>query len=233
MNRSLRTLSAFLVGLVALPVVAAAQTAAPASDAPTAPTMVPIPVVAPPADGYVRLPANTPVQLEIASALSSKTSKIDEMFPIRLSAPIMIDSKMIVPAGATGEGQVVHAAKARALGKAGELILAARYIACGDVHIGLRGFRLGEAGKDNSGAILAAVAVGGLIATPLMFVSGGESLVPVGTPGNARLMSAVDIRMEPTPTCLAPAPDAATTPVASTNVPPDAAPAAPALVQSK
>nr|WP_299906432.1 hypothetical protein [Sphingomonas bacterium] len=216
-----------------MPAVAAAQTATPVPDAETVPAATSVPAVVPPAEGYVRLPANTPVQLEIASVLSSKTSKIDEMFPIRLSAPIIIDGKVIVPAGATGEGQVVHAAKARALGKAGELILAARYVACGDVHIGLRGFRLGESGKDNSGAILAAVAVGGLIATPLMFVSGGESIVPVGTPGNARLMSPVDIRMEPTPICAAPTLDAATTPAAGTNVPPDAAPAAPALVQSK
>jgi hypothetical protein len=229
MNISARTLFAFIAGC--MPALVAAQEAAPAPETPVAAAAV-APADPGPGQGYVRLPANTPVDLEIAGALSSKTSKIDEMFPIRLRSAIMVDGKIVVPAGTAGQGQIVHAAKARAMGKAGELILAARYLDCGDLHITLRGFRLGEVGKDNSGAIVAAVAVGGLVAAPLMFVSGGESIISPGAPGHARLMSQVDVRTEPAPICVAPTAEAA--PMAAvSSVSPDAAKAAPVSVQSK
>jgi hypothetical protein len=185
-----------------------------------------------PAQGYVRIPANTPVDLVIAGALSSKTSKIDEMFPIRLLSAIIVDGRIVVPAGTTGQGQVVHAAKARAMGKAGELILAARYLDCGGFHITLRGFRLGASGTDNSDKILAALVVGGAVAAPLMFVSGGESIIPPGARGHARLMSPVDVRIEPTPMCVAPTAEAA--PIAAvSSVSPEAAKVEPVPVQSK
>ena len=229
MNRSARTLFALIAG--SMPALAFAQEVAPAPVAPVAAAMV-APADAGPAQGYVRLPANTPVDLEIAGTLSSKTSKIDEMFPIRLRSAIMVDGKVIVPAGTTGQGQVVHAAKARAMGKAGELILAARYLDCGDLRITFRGFRLGGVGTDNSTAVLAAIAVGGVYAAPLMFVSGGESIISPGAPGHARLMSQVDVRTEPTPMCTAPT--AETAPVAAvSSVSPDAAKPVPVSVQLK
>jgi len=164
--------------------------------------------VAPPAPGYVRVPANTPVVFDILDPISSKTAKIDAMFTIRTTVPVVIDGKTVIPAGALGQGQIVHAAKARAMGKAGELILAARYVDCGDVHVTLRGFHLDRAGKDRADqAFVASMAF-----TPAgFFVVGGESTVMAGSHANARLMSAVDLRVEPTPNCVAePAPAAPT-----------------------
>jgi len=227
MNKSASV--ALIIVSVAAPGLA--QEVVPAQGAPVTVTAV-APANPGPAQGFVRLPANTPVDLEIAGALSSKTSKIDEMFPIRLRSAITVDGKIVVPAGTTGQGQVVHAAKARAMGKAGELILAARYLDCGDLRITLRGFRLGDVGKDNSTAVLAAVAVGGVYAAPLMFVSGGESIISPGAPGHARLMSQVDVRTEPTPMCAVPT--AETAPVAAvSSVSPDAAKPVPVSVQLK
>lgn len=171
------------------------------------PAAVVAPVEAPPpAPGYIRVPANTPVNFDILDPISSKTAKIDAMFTIRTTAPVIIDGKTVIPAGVLGQGQIVHAAKARALGKAGELILAARYIDCGDVHVTLRGFHLDRAGRDRAEQAL----VASMVFTPAgFFVVGGESTVMAGSHANARLMSAVDLRMEPTPNCVAePAPAA-------------------------
>ena len=156
--------------------------------------------IPPPAPGYVRVPANTPVNFNILEPISSKTAQIDAMFTIRTTTPVIVDGKTVIPAGTLGQGQIVHAARARAMGKAGELILAARYIDCGDVHVTLRGFHLDRAGKDRGEQAL----VASMVFTPAgFFVVGGESTVGAASPANARLMSTVDLRMEPTPICVA------------------------------
>lgn len=232
MKNLVRTLSAFLLGLAGLSTVAAAQSVAPPLEvqaSPAATTEAP-----PPAEGFARLPANTPVELEIAGALGSKTSKIDETFPIRLHSAIVIGDRTIVPAGTMGQGQVVHAAKARAMGKAGELILAARYIECGDTRIRLRGFKLGlgTTGQDKIDKV-AALAI--VVATPFMFMSGGDLIVPSGSLAQARLMSAVDLRVEPAPACSAapPAIDTIMPAVAPAPTPPESATATAVPVQAK
>ncbi|BCA57253.1 hypothetical protein [Sphingomonas sp. HMP6] len=125
------------------------------------------------------------------------------MFAIRLVDPVTVDGVALLPAGMMGQGQVVHAAKARALGKAGELILAARYFSCGDAHIALGGFHLGHSGKNKSTEMAVAIAAIGAVAAPLMFVSGGESLIPAGSPATARLKNAVDVRAEAGSPCAA------------------------------
>jgi hypothetical protein len=152
----------------------------------------------PVAEGFVRIPANTPVNFEIVDALSSKTSKIDEMFAIRMLDPIVVDGKIVLPAGLVGQGQVVHAAKARGMGKAGELILAARYLKCGETQIALRGFRFGQQGVDRS---LESLVASSVFLPVGFFIAGGEMTVPGGAFATARLSKAVDIQMSPTPQC--------------------------------
>ncbi len=134
----------------------------------------------------VSLPAFSIVELEIAEPLNSKTSKIGQFFDIRLAAPIMLDGKQLVPAGAIGQGEVIHAAKARAGGKAGELILAARYIEHDGQRIALRSFKFGVSGtgRNNTHEALAA---GTIIATPLvLLITGGNVDVPAGTLAHAK-----------------------------------------------
>lgn len=148
----------------------------------------------PVAEGHVRIPAGTVLTIEIVDALSSKTAQIDQYFAIRLAEPLVINGREMLPAGIAGRGQVIHAAKARAMGKPGELSLAARTLDCGGTAIALRGFRLGGQGKNNSTAIVLGNAAAGVFAAPLMFVSGGEKISPSGVLGTARTAAPVDIR---------------------------------------
>lgn len=136
------------------------------------------------------IPAMTPVDIEILDAVSSKTNKPGDMFRIRLAEPIEIDGKTVVPAGVEGQGEVVHAAKARAAGKPGELILAARYLDWNGARLPLRSFGYGKAaGKDRvDTAFAVAVGAGSVFA---LFVSGGQIEIPVGTRANAKLSAAV------------------------------------------
>ena len=143
-------------------------------------------------DAVPGIPAMTPVDIEILDAVSSKISKPGDLFRIRLAEPIEVDGKTLVPAGVEGQGEVVHAAKARAAGKAGELILAARYLDFGGTRLPLRSFGYGKAaGKDRTDTAFAvAVGAGSVFA---LFVSGGQMEVPAGTRANAKLSAAVTL----------------------------------------
>ena len=169
---------------------------------PPAPAAVPTP---PPAAPVVA--AGSPVIVELVGAVSSRSVKQGDMFPIRLASPIALDGRVVVPIGAAGEGQVVDAGKAGALGKPAKLVLAARYIRVDGARIDLRGFRVGAAGRDNSSAIMAAsfVPYVGMLA---LFAKGGEIDVPAGTLGQAKLVA--DLPVPPPPPALeAPAPPTA------------------------
>lgn len=146
--------------------------------------------------GVVRLPALTPVEFEFAGALSSKTSKIDDMFPIRLTAPILIDGAIAVPAGATGQGQIVHAAKAGGGGKAGELIVTVRYLEHRGVRIPLRRFRMGGLG---TGADRGEDALGVSMVIPFsgFLMRGGEKTIEAGARANAIIAADIEIPTAP------------------------------------
>jgi hypothetical protein len=132
------------------------------------------------------IPAGSPVIIELVDPVSSRSVKQGDFFPIRLAAPLVLDGRVIVPAGATGQGQVVDAGRAGALGKPAKLVLAARHLQVDGNRIDLRAFRLGAAGRDNSSAIMVAsfVPYVGMLA---LFAKGGEIDVPAGTLGQAKL----------------------------------------------
>lgn len=169
----------------AQPVMASVETVA----APVAETTVTSPAT-------VTVPALTPVSLEIRADINSKTAQIGSSFPIRLASPITQNGVILVPAGIEGQGEVVHAAKARAAGKAGELILAARYLDWNGVRIPLRSFKYGPAvGTSRTDE---AAAAGAIVAAPIMlFVVGGEVNVPAGTGGIAKTASELVLVEQP------------------------------------
>jgi hypothetical protein len=178
----------FCAWLLAMPAIALGQESAP-TIAPAGPGISQPPVV----DDAVILPAMLPVSIEITEALNSKTSKIGQLFDIRLRAPITVDGKVIIPAGATGKGEVIHAARARAAGKAGELIIAARYLEHEGVRVPLRSLKYGAdmTGDNNAGAaIVASAAISSALA---LFITGGQVDIPAGMPATAKLSQDVRI----------------------------------------
>lgn len=217
--------------LVALPVASLAQngppptapavniatpTTTPAVATTTSPTAATPPAAAGPC---CLIPSGTIVEIAIDDPLDSKSSAIGQHFAIHLTTPLQLsDGNFVIPAGTRGGGEVIHAAKAHMGGKAGELILAARYLDVGGVQVPLRGFHLGGQGKDNSTLVMAAVISVGIAG---MLISGGEKRVPVGSIATAKI--AVDTTLPPLP----PQQTAAVLPAAST---PNAASTTPAAV---
>ena len=138
------------------------------------------------------VPKLTPVEVEIVDRVNSKLSKTGQRFAIRLAEPIVVDGRTLAPAGMEGEGEVVHAAKAGIGGKAGELILAARFLKAGTIEIPLRSLRYGRSqGNDKTGAVntanMAAAAVLPIASVVGFLIAGGEVDIPAGTRAHAKL----------------------------------------------
>jgi len=163
----------------AVPVAAEQQgavTATVAPGAPCAPSLV--------------IPALTPVTLEMMAPLGSKISTSGDSFPLRLAEPVIVDGVTLLPAGATGRGEVVHAKKAGGSGVGGELVLAARYLdVCGQ-RLRLRSMHLSPNGRSKTKTVdtinMASAAVAPPIALVGFLIKGGEVTVETGTEAEAR-----------------------------------------------
>lgn len=185
----MRLLSSFLVLLLQVSAATPVASEPPAQD--TA-------IESPPAESAAETPPPAPlilpkghtILIAIDREVGSKVSATGDVFPIRLAEPVVVDGVELLPAGITGEGQVVHAKKGGMAGAAGELLLAARYLDHGGRRIELRSFKFIEAGdesltrgKDNVGLASATNAVIG----PLGFlIGGGNTIIAPGTVATAK-----------------------------------------------
>jgi hypothetical protein len=148
-------------------------------------------------DARVTVPALTPVAVRLEEPISSTKNKPGDRFRITVAEDVRVGDALVIPAGSVGEGEVVHAAKSGGGGKAGELILAARFVRVGDIDIRLRSFALGVVGKDQTNNSLAASMVIGPFA---MFVKGGVVTVPPETLGIAKTALEFKLPMVVSPT---------------------------------
>jgi hypothetical protein len=153
------------------------------------------PAAAPLCTDCLTVPALTPVRVELLTELGSKISKTGDTFPIRLAEPIVIDGRVVVPAGITGLGEVVHAKKSGGGGAGGELVLAARYLDVAGQRLRLRSLRVAVTGKskiDTANAIGVASSATVPVAAFIGFLlKGGQTTIPAGTVADAKTAEAV------------------------------------------
>lgn len=153
-----------------------------------------------PADCTDCVPALTPVVLVIDEHLGSKLSKTGAIFPLHLGKPIIVAGKEVVPAGAVGEGEVIHAKKAGGMGAAGELVLAARFVTVYGRPLKLRSMRIALAGNDaihtvdtiNAASVVSPLPIG-LVG---FFMIGQNVVITRGTIAEAK--TAADFALSPT-----------------------------------
>lgn len=132
----------------------------------------------------VAIPADTLVALRIEQNLSSGTSHRGDKFALSLLNDVWIGNQVILPAGTKGIGEVIHAAGKGFGGRAGELIVTARYLEYRGQQIPLKNFRLGAAGADNS---TAAVFSSAIVPLAGLFVTGTSASVGVGQMAQAKI----------------------------------------------
>jgi hypothetical protein len=115
------------------------------------------------------LPANTPISLQIDDTLVSGVSIPGSTFRMLVTDDVRIEGEVVIPAGSVAFGEVVDSKKAGMLGKAGVLVLSARYI-----HLDQRDIRLHSAlGAAGDSMIAAALFV--------PFIRGKNATVSQGT----------------------------------------------------
>lgn len=174
--------------------------AAPPADAP--------PAVAPAADSQhaagsrVVLPALTHVRIQIDEPVNSNGNKPGDHFRLHIAEDVRVGDAVLIPAGAEGVGEVVHAAPSGGGGKPGALILAAREVRVGDQPVRLRSLVLGRSGKDRTQQSMATSFVAGPFA---MFVHGGEVAIPAGTEADAKTAEDVELPVVSPPAAATPA----------------------------
>ena len=132
------------------------------------------------------IPSLTPLRIELAEALSSRTSITGQSFAFSLAFPVIIDGKEVIAAGAKGRGEIIHAKKT-GVGVGGELVLAARYLNIGDRQLRLRSMKLNGTGRDQQGL---AFAVGVTVGLPALLIRGKHIDVPAGAFADAKTAEA-------------------------------------------
>jgi hypothetical protein len=124
------------------------------------------------------LPANSAVPMRFIEEVSSASHVRGQKFQLEVTDDITAGDQIVIPAGSIVTGEVIHAQKAGALGKAGELILAARYVDVAGRQIRLRA-QLMQTGQDKT---IAAIMV-------VPFIRGKNLILPTNTEVVARTVT--------------------------------------------
>jgi hypothetical protein len=109
--------------LAMLSVPAAATTAAAATTTNTA-SLPAAAVVAPPQQQpalRLKLPQGTPLDVEMAYAISSQEVRAGELISFRVVNPVLVDGVVVIAVGATATGRVVKASRGGHWGRAGRI----------------------------------------------------------------------------------------------------------------
>jgi len=141
----------------------------------------------PAAPSCCKLAALTPVELEIVTPASSKTSRQGEQIAIRVAEPVLLDGRVVLPAGTTGYAEVIQVSHRAIGGRAGELTLGLPYLMLDGQRIGLKRLRFGPgSGADRTQQATIAMAVVGIAGG---LITGGSVDVKAGTRVNAVVAS--------------------------------------------
>lgn len=181
------------------PVFAIAQPVAPQQPPPPASAPAPPPAAVAPAapDGSApaapsaaqsgQLAAGTAVWIQLVDPVSSNGGRTGDHFAIRLAAPLTVDGKVVVPAGVTGQGEIVYAEAGGGGGAPGKLVLAARYLDAPGGRIRLKAFHLADGGDSHFREMQVAAEIAGPL---VMLVNGADVVYPAGTIAKAKIAEA-------------------------------------------
>lgn len=111
----------------------------------------------------ILIPIDTPVELMATKEISTAKVATGSRFTLRVNAPVLIDSKEIIPVGATAHGEVVSANDSGGLGKNGRMTIKLLYIDLDDVKIPLEGEQSAKGtGAGSAGAAIIFAGLAGL-----------------------------------------------------------------------
>lgn len=142
--------------------------------------ITPVPAITQPTNVVVStavIPLKTPIRFTLDTAISSRTAVVGSQFQLKVVDDLVINGVVVIPTGTPATGEIIHAQKSSVFGKAGELLLAIRYIDLHGQKIKMRSFQPYQ-GKDITNAALGASLAVGMFAA---FIRGGEVVMPEKT----------------------------------------------------
>ena len=136
-----------------------------------------------------------PVELEIVTAASSTTSHQGEQIEIRVAEPVLIDGRIVIPAGTSGYAEVIQVSHRSIGGRPGELSLGLPYLTLAGQRIGLKRLRFGRSGgSDRTQEATIAMALVGIAGG---LITGGSINIPSGTRANAVVTTDIFVPIQP------------------------------------
>jgi len=141
-----------------------------------------------------RVPAGTPVEIELVNELTSANANRGDTFAIRLAQPLVIDGQVVLRAGAPGVGEVIDVRHRGIGGKPAKMVLAVDYLLSSQGRVPLSTTGLASHGHDNS-APAGVLEIGGLASLPLgvagIVLSGGGVTFKPGSVAIARVSTSL------------------------------------------
>jgi hypothetical protein len=134
------------------------------------------------------------VSVELTDEISTAVQKAGDKVVLRLSAPLIVDGRIVLRAGTRGLGEVIESSRPGLGGKPAVMVLAARYLSRPHGRVRLEGLQLASAGRDNS-RVAKIVGLAGYISTPLGYaglaVKGDDVFFDKGTTASAKVANDV------------------------------------------
>jgi hypothetical protein len=194
----------------AIPEPVAATEAPPALDVPTSASTTPVhagPTIALPGPRYeqIELPSNAVIGIRIETTVSSETARVEDTVEARVTRPVVIDGRTVIPTGARLTGTVTVAERGGRFHERSRIGVQFTSLTISDgVHVPIQTeaiYRLGEAPTGEAAAKIGASAVVGSILGGVFGgkkgaaigaatgAAGGTAMVAVGGPNEATLAS--------------------------------------------
>jgi hypothetical protein len=142
----------------------------------------------------IKLPAGTAVKLETTRIISTETLQAGQMIDLKVTADVLVDGKVVIPAGSIANGQVTRADKPKALGREGRIEIQIKSVKAIDGQdIPLSSGAIFKEGEDKQ---TLAIVLGLLLCILCLLIKGKDAIVPIGTPVAANVASNSEIEIK-------------------------------------
>ncbi|HKR88714.1 MAG TPA: hypothetical protein VJS38_11125 [Phenylobacterium sp.] len=150
----------------------------------------------PPRRDCCHVAAGTPVEVELVNQVSSAVQKSGDKFAVRLAAPLIVNGKVVLPAGTPGVGEVLQSSGPQIGGKPAKMVLTASHLTYEHRRIALNALQLARPGSNNS-KTSQLVGLSGMAFGPLhivgIVVPGGEVVFRPGTVATAKVAATITL----------------------------------------
>jgi len=152
--------------------------------------LLPLPVVA---QALRVLPAGTGIPLRTVTALDSKASNIGDRLALAVTEDVLLDGRVVIPAGSAAAGEVARIVRKGAFGKSGKIEVRLLYLTLGEQRVRIAG-AVDDRGRSGTAATIGTTIAVGLLS---FAITGTTARIAPDTPVAATLAQDLPFLVEP------------------------------------